>query len=159
MPFGRRFTRSLSEASRGGWEYVIGIVIQCPKLGPVAATDPVRRVVPADRVEADPTPGMLREEAIATDGLWAGLVRTDAGAVSGWHHHGEHETSIYVARGRVRIESGAGGLDVVEAEPGDFLHVPRGAVHRESNPGDDESAIVVVRAGRGVPTVNVDGPA
>ncbi len=125
----------------------------------VAAPDPVRRVVPAERVEGDPTPGMLREEAIAVDGLWAGLVRTDAGAVSGWHHHADYETSIYVAYGRIRIESGPGGREVVEAEPGDFVHVPRGAVHRESNPGDAESAIVVVRAGRGVPTVNVEGPA
>jgi uncharacterized RmlC-like cupin family protein len=125
----------------------------------VAATDPVRRVAPGDRVEADPTPGMLREEAIAADGLWAGLVRTDPRAVSGWHHHGDYETSIYVVHGRVRIESGPGGCDAVEGEPGDFLHVPRGAVHRELNPGDDESAIVVVRAGRGVPTVNLDAPA
>ncbi len=125
----------------------------------MAARDPVRRVSPGDRVEADPTPGMRREEAIAVDGLWAGLVRTGPGAVSGWHHHGDYETSIYVARGRVRFESGAGGSEVVEAEPGDFVHVPPGAVHRESNPGDVESAIVVVRAGRGVPTVNVDGPA
>lgn len=93
------------------------------------------------------------------DGLWAGLVRTDPGAVSGWHHHGDYETSIYVACGRVRIESGPGGCAAVEAGPGDFLHVPPGAVHRESNPGDVESAIVVVRAGRGVPTINVDGPA
>lgn len=128
-------------------------------LDPVAAADPARRVVPAERVEADPTPGMLREQAIAADGLWAGLVRTDAGAVSGWHHHGDYETSIYVAHGRIRLESGPGGREVVEAEPGDFVHVPRGAVHRESNPGDGESAIVVVRAGRGVPTVNVEGPA
>lgn len=125
----------------------------------MAATDPVRRVVPADRIEADPTPGMLREQAIAVDGLWAGLVRTDPGAVTGWHHHGDYETSIYVARGRIRFESGRGGGDVVDAEPGDFVYVPRGAVHRESNPDDVESAIVVARAGRGVPTFNVDGPA
>jgi len=102
---------------------------------------------------------MCREEAIAVDGFWAGLVRTDPGSVSGWHHHGDHQTSIYVARGRVRIESGPGGRDAVDAEPGDFLYVPARAVHRESNPGDFESAIVVVRAGRGAPTVNVDGPA
>ena len=102
---------------------------------------------------------MLREQAIAVDGLWAGVVRTHPRTSSGWHHHGDYETSIYVASGRVRIECGDGGRHVVEAGPGDFLHVPPGAVHRESNPGEAESAIVVVRAGRGVPTVNVDGPA
>ncbi len=125
----------------------------------MTATGPVRRVASSDLKEADPTPGMVRKEAIVADGIWAGLVRTEPGAVSGWHLPGGYETSIYVARGRVRIEWGAGGREVVDAEPGDFLHVPPGAVHRESNPGEDESAIVVVRAGRGVPTVNVDGPA
>jgi quercetin dioxygenase-like cupin family protein len=45
------------------------------------------------------------------------------------------------------------------AVAGDFLHVPKGAIHREGNDGDRESHLVVVRAGRGAPTINVDGPA
>ena len=119
----------------------------------------MRLVRPAERTQADPTPGMTREQAIAGDGIWAGLVRTAPRATSGWHHHGEHETSIYVASGQLRMESGPDGNEVVVARPGDFLHVRPGAIHRESNPGDEESSIVVVRAGRGVTTVNVDGPA
>lgn len=102
---------------------------------------------------------MVREQAILVDGLWAGLVTTEPGMASGWHHHGDYETSIYVVSGRLRMESGRGGRDVVEAASGDFLHVAAGAVHRESNPGGTESQIVVVRAGHGVPTVNVEGPA
>jgi uncharacterized RmlC-like cupin family protein len=102
---------------------------------------------------------MTREQATATDGLWAGLVRTDGRMVSGWHHHGEYETSIYVLTGTLRMESGSNGESVVEARPGDFLFVPRGAVHREANPGDSESQIVVVRSGQGPPVFNVDGPA
>jgi uncharacterized RmlC-like cupin family protein len=125
----------------------------------VAATDPVVRVAPEDRAEADPTPGMVRERAIDVDGLWAGWARTEPGMTSGWHHHGDYVTSIYVVSGRLRMESGPGGTDVVDAEPGDFLHVPAGAIHRESNPSETESHIVVVRAGHGPPTVNVDGPA
>ena len=42
---------------------------------------------------------------------------------------------------------------------GDFLHVPKGAIHREGNPGDEESRLVVVGAGHGPAVVNVDGPA
>ena len=125
----------------------------------MAEADPVHHVPPGDRVEADPTPGMIREQAIAASGLWAGLVRTAIGATSGWHHHGEHETSIYVAAGVLRMEFGPGGTQTIEAGAGDFLHVPSGAVHRESNPGTEESHLVVVRAGHGPPTVNVDGPA
>jgi uncharacterized RmlC-like cupin family protein len=102
---------------------------------------------------------MTRERAIDVEGLWAGLVRTAPGMTSGWHHHGDYETSIYVARGRLRMESGPGGSEVVTAGPGDFVYVPKGAIHREGNDGEDESHLVVVRAGRGVPTVNVDGPA
>jgi uncharacterized RmlC-like cupin family protein len=125
----------------------------------MAADDPVRHVRPTDRVEADPTPGVTRERAIEVEGLWAGLATTEARASTAWHHHGDYETSIYVVAGRLRMESGPGGGEVIDASPGDFLHVPRGAIHRESNPGDTESSIVVVRAGKGPPTINVDGPA
>ncbi len=108
---------------------------------------------------ADPTPGMSREVALHTDGMWSGTVDTAPGTVSGWHHHGSHETTLYITTGRMRMESGPAGRHVVEAGPGDFLHVPAGAVHRESNPGDDASRAVIVRCGSGPPTVNVDGPA
>jgi uncharacterized RmlC-like cupin family protein len=120
---------------------------------------PVSLVNPADRVEGDVTPGMTREQAIAVPGLWAGFVTTEAHTTTGWHHHGDYETSIYVVDGALRMESGPGGTAVVEAKQGDFLHVPKGAIHRESNPGDEESHVVVVRAGHGTAVVNVAGPA
>jgi len=124
----------------------------------VATDQAVSKVSPAGRVEADVTPGMVREQAIAEEGFWAGLVRTAPGAASAWHHHGEHQTAIYVASGRLRMESGPGGREVIEAGEGDFLHVPAGAVHRESNPAEAESQLVVVRTGQGPTTINVDGP-
>lgn len=123
------------------------------------AADPVRLVRPADRAEGERTPGMTREQAIAIDGMWAGLVRTEAQMTTGWHHHADYDTSIYVVDGRLRMEFGPGGSKVVEAGPGDFLHVPKGAIHREGNPADAESHIIVVRAGRGPAVINVDGPA
>src|ERR671914_2543035 len=94
--------------------------------------EPIRRVVASERVEGQYTSGMVREEAIATEGLWAGLVRTDAGMTSGWHHHGNYETAIYVLSGLLRMESGVGGTDIAEAGSGDFVLVPRHTVHRES---------------------------
>jgi uncharacterized RmlC-like cupin family protein len=121
-------------------------------------TRPVR-AIPADALtEADPTPGMHRLSAFAVDGLWAGLVHTEPGATSGWHHHGEHETSLYVVAGRLRVSYGPAGAEAVEGGPGDFLHVPAWTVHREANPTDEVSTAVIARAGRGAPTVNVDGP-
>jgi uncharacterized RmlC-like cupin family protein len=116
----------------------------------------VRRMAPHERVEGAATPGMIREEAVATDGLWAGLVRTAPGMVSGWHHHAAYETAIYVVSGALRMEFGPSGAETLEARPGDFLYVAAGAVHRESNPSDQESQIVVLRSGSGAPVVNVD---
>jgi uncharacterized RmlC-like cupin family protein len=125
----------------------------------MAANDPVSLIRPGDRIEGHVTPGMVREQAVSVDGMWAGAVRTDAHMTSGWHHHGDHETTIYVTSGGMRMECGPGGRTVVEAAPGDFLHVPKGAVHRESNPTDEEAWVVVVRAGTGPAVFNVEGPA
>ena len=119
---------------------------------------PVRSVSADQLRDADPTPGMHRQVAFEAPGLWAGLVHTEPGASSGWHHHGDHETSLYVVEGSMRLEFGPAGAESVDAGPGSFLHVPAHTVHRESNPGDDRSTAVIARAGTGVPTVNVDGP-
>lgn len=119
----------------------------------------VRLIRPQDRTEGAATPGMTREEAVATDRLWAGVARTEAGMASGWHHHGDFDSTIYVLSGVLRMEFGPAGTEVLEAGPGDFLHIVPGAVHRESNPSDEECRIVVVRSGSGEPVFNVVGPA
>ena len=121
-------------------------------------TQPIELAIPADLVEADPTPGVTRMRAFHTSAMWAGLGHTEPGAESGWHHHGDHETLLYQVSGRMRLESGPGGRDVVESRPGDFVLVPAHTVHRESNPGGEVSTVVVARAGTGVVTVNVAGP-
>ena len=115
-------------------------------------------VTAGERTPGPATPGMDRQQAVATEGMWSGVVRTEAGMVSGWHHHGEFQTVIYVLSGSLRMEFGPGGSDAVQAGPGDFVYVPRGAVHREGNPSAEPADIVVVRAGRGESTVNLGGP-
>lgn len=123
-----------------------------------AGTGEVVSVHPEDRRAGDPTPGKVREEAIAVDGLWSGLVRTEPGVASGWHHHGEHDTSVYVITGTVRIEFGPGGAQAVEGGAGDFIHIPKHVVHREVNSGTTTAQEVVTRSGTGPVTVNVEGP-
>ena len=118
----------------------------------------VRRIHPDERTEGPATAGMIREEAVATDAMWAGLVRTGPGVASGWHHHGDFESVIFVVTGALVMEFGPGGGETLEAQPGDFLYVAPGAIHRESNPTAEESHIIVVRSGSGVPVINVDGP-
>ena len=95
---------------------------------------PIRRVRPTDRAPGQATPGMHREEALVTDRMWAGYVTTDAGSLSGWHHHGHYETSVCVIAGTLGMESGPGGGQVIDAAAGDFVHVPPRVIHREGNP-------------------------
>ena len=121
-------------------------------------SEPIRVIPGAELVDADPTPGMHRLRAVDVPGLWSGIVHTDPGSTSGWHHHGQHETSLYVVSGAMRLEFGSGGQSVVDAGPGDFVHVPALVIHRESNPTDHTATAIIARAGTGVPTVNVDGP-
>jgi uncharacterized RmlC-like cupin family protein len=114
------------------------------------------QTVAADQlVPDDPTPGVAREAAIVVDGLWSGRARTEAGVTSGWRHHGEHDTIIYVVTGAIRVET-ATGSD--QAEIGGFVLVPAHVVHRESNPTSETAEVVLVRRGSGPITINVDGP-
>jgi uncharacterized RmlC-like cupin family protein len=119
--------------------------------------EPVRVVKSADLVPADPTPGMTRSRAFEVPTLWAGRGETEPGSVSGWHHHDVNETSLYIVSGVLRLEfEGYDGY--LDAEAGDFVHVPPFTVHRESNPTDEVSVAAIARSGGGVPTVNVDDP-
>jgi uncharacterized RmlC-like cupin family protein len=121
-------------------------------------SDPVRGVRPSDLTDGPVSPGMQRRQAFATDRVWSGLVHTDAGSFSAWHHHGDNASVIYVVTGGLRLESGAGGMDVFEATPGDFVYIPPYAVHREGNTTEQVASIVVTRAGSGESLFNVDGP-
>lgn len=123
----------------------------------VGMKDRVRVYGPDELVEADPTFGMQRERAFEHGALWAGRLVTAPGAVSGWHHHDRNESSLYVVSGVMRLQC-EGVEGYVDAVAGDFVHVPAFTVHRESNPTDEPSIVVIARAGGGVPTVNVELP-
>lgn len=114
----------------------------------------------ADRhVQTGQTSGMVREEALHSDEMWAGIAHNAPKAFSGWHHHGDYESAIYVLNGHVRIECGPGGRTVLDGGSGDFLFIPAREIHREGNPTDATTDVVLVRAGQGEVVVNVDGPA
>lgn len=118
-----------------------------------------KKIGPDELEDTDSQPGILREEAFAKPGLWAGRSTTEPGVTSGWHHHGEADTVVYVLSGTVVIEFGDDGAEAVEASQGEFLVIPSGLVHRESTPADGPSKSVVIRTGGdGPPTYEVDGP-
>lgn len=120
----------------------------------------IRRVRPGERStpEGPGTPGVHRETAFAGDDHWVGYATTDPGVMSGWHHHGEHQTYLYVLTGQIALEHGSRGGERVVASAGDFVVIPKGTVHREGTPPGDPAAVVVVRTGTGPPVVPVEGP-
>jgi uncharacterized RmlC-like cupin family protein len=120
----------------------------------------IRLVKPGDRTvpPGASTLGVNRELAFADDNRWVGYANTVPGVKSGWHHHGDHDTFIYVLRGSMELEYGPGGTTRVLAEAGDFVHVPAGTIHREGTPPGEPAEAVVVRVGRGPAVVAVTGP-
>jgi uncharacterized RmlC-like cupin family protein len=123
------------------------------------------RVIHADQRSESTvqTRGMKREAALAPEttgnqNLWMGLVTTPAGIVSGWHHHGDCESGIFILRGRARFRWGKGGAESADVGPGDFLAVAPSAIHMEEALGGVDVVFVVARACSGIVVVNVDGP-
>ena len=119
---------------------------------PIVVRVDQRRVAPGP-----PTPGMHRDEALVTDGVWVGTVKVDPNRLSGWHHHGEYDTYIYVLSGRARIDY-LDGRDVVgeDSGRGDVILVPKGTVHREGSATNDGAEAVLVRVGHGPLVFNVE---
>ena len=92
----------------------------------------VRLIRPHERPQGAPTPGMTREEAVATDRQWAGVARTEAGMNSGWHHHGDFESTIYVLSGAMTFEVGARDQprEGLTFKAGDAFRITPFTVHR-----------------------------
>jgi uncharacterized RmlC-like cupin family protein len=126
----------------------------------VAATGRVSAVSPDGlTAAAAATPGVLREVAFETRGATLMRARAEAGAVSGWHHHGDRDVLGHVVRGSARFEFGPGGHESTEVEEGGFFHVPAGLIHRDVNPLAEPQEIILAVVGEGPLVVNVDGPA
>jgi uncharacterized RmlC-like cupin family protein len=124
----------------------------------VAATGRVSAVFPDGLSAAAPTAGVLREIAFDTDRATLMRARAEAGAASGWHHHGDRDVLGYVVRGRARFEFGSGGHESTEVEAGGFFHVPAGLIHRDVNPLAEPQEIILAVVGEGPLVVNLDGP-
>lgn len=126
--------------------------------GEVTPVELARRVGRDDLQAGPQTAGIVRLQAFEDGETWFGEARTEPGMSSGWHHHAEHCTYVYVVQGRLRLESGPGGREVADLGPGEYAQIPPHAVHRESNPADEESLLILARRGSGPTVVNVDGP-
>lgn len=87
----------------------------------------------------------ISAETVGSVGLYSSIVTTAPGAKTRIHHHGECETSIWIASGRARYTFGPTGLEeTFDAGPGDFVYIPAGQIHVEENASDTEELVVVI---------------
>ncbi|HET6347769.1 MAG TPA: cupin domain-containing protein [Candidatus Krumholzibacteria bacterium] len=124
----------------------------------MSKTTDILSIGPNELAAADPTPGILREKAFATDRAIFTRVRVEPNVSSGWHYHGSREVLGYLVRGRARLDFGPGGKRSTEIQEGGFFHVPVGVVHRDVNPTDEPQEFVIAFVGTGPLVVNVEGP-
>jgi uncharacterized RmlC-like cupin family protein len=104
------------------------------------------------------TVGMQREELVSKSNAWVGMVKTEPGFTSGWHHHGDYDTYVYVISGELKLDFGEAGKESCIAKAGEVAFIPKDTVHRESNPNGEKQELFGVRVGQGTPVFNVDGP-
>ena len=116
---------------------------------------PVSKVARDELAPGHATPGITRLQGVVLEDVWSGLMHAEPGSTSGWHSHGSHDTVAYVVSGAFRVETADG---VVQGDPGDFVHVPAHTVHRETNPTDEVSEVVIVRRGTGPVVVEEPAP-
>ena len=123
--------------------------------------DAPRPVVRAPSDLAEPpeeqTLAIRRRRAFADDDRWIGYVETQPGEWSGWHHHGDTDTYLYVLSGGLEFEFGP-ARERLNVGRGDFAHMPPRVVHRERTAPGGTGEIVLVRLGGGPTVVNVDEP-
>lgn len=78
---------------------------------------------------------------------WIGTVTLHPDAKTGTHHHGRHEVTIYVVKGRSEIRWGERLEYAAEVGPGNFVYFAPFVPHQEWNPDTVEAVdFVVVRS-------------
>jgi uncharacterized RmlC-like cupin family protein len=101
---------------------------------------------------------MHRLEALAEEGVWLGTVTTEPSTLTGWHHHGDYDTYVYVLRGAARIDTFEDGeIQRHEAGQGAFIAIPKATVHREGSASPTGVDAVLVRVGHGQLVFPVEG--
>ena len=86
----------------------------------------------------------ITRELVGADRLWIGMMVLEPGIGTGPHHHGDHETGVYVVAGRVRLRWGDRLESETELGVGDLWFMPPRTPHQELNPSADEPAVWVV---------------
>jgi uncharacterized RmlC-like cupin family protein len=87
----------------------------------------------------------VSRDTVGSGGLYTAVVTTPPGGSTRIHHHGDCETSIYVASGTARFTWGPTGVEhELTSDAGDIVYIPAQEVHTEQNPSATEPLVVVV---------------
>ena len=86
----------------------------------------------------------ISEKSAGAKGLSMYLVVIPPGACAEPHCHKDHESAIYVLRGRVETRYGPGLKKSAINEAGDFVFIPPNLPHQPRNLSDSEPAIAIV---------------
>lgn len=122
----------------------------------------ISSISPEDRVTLPGPPGapFVRQQCFDDGHTWVGVVTTEPGAASPWHHHGEYDTFVFVLEGEAIVEYGEGGKEVAHLRADGTMHiVPKGLAHREVNTGSTPNKAIIMRVGTGPAVVPLQGPA
>ena len=102
-----------------------------------------------------PNAPFVREQILAEGPMWIGVVTTEPGAASPWHHHGDHTSYAYVLEGEATVEYE--GRRITARADGTMHVIPPGLPHRERNEGTVPNRIMIIRVGEGPTVVPVEG--
>lgn len=86
----------------------------------------------------------ISEKTAGAKSLSMYLVVIPPGACAEPHCHKDHESAIYVLRGRVETRYGPGLKKSAINEAGDFVFIPPDVPHQPRNLSDSEPAIAIV---------------
>jgi uncharacterized RmlC-like cupin family protein len=101
-----------------------------------------------------PDPYMLAEQRLShfvglsantagAKGISMELAIMPPGAIAKPHFHPEHETALYILRGRVEVCYGQGLKQCQICEAGDFVFTPPGVPHQPRNLSDTEPVYAI----------------
>jgi uncharacterized RmlC-like cupin family protein len=102
------------------------------------------------------SPNVQRRSGVDSPRIWMGREMIEPGKESGAHHHGEAESGSYVFSGKLIVLWGKNFENQVEAEPGDFVHIPPHVPHIERNASPTEPVVLITARKPGNIVVNLE---
>jgi uncharacterized RmlC-like cupin family protein len=131
------------------------------EINPAAAKALAQLIAPEAFTElpGPPNAPFVRRQCYDDGHVWIGVVTTEPGTASPWHHHGDYDTYAYVLAGEGKVEFADPERATIHCtETGSFLFLPKGIAHREVNSGTTQNRFLIVRVGQGPSVFPVDAP-